>query len=292
MGGAPESAVPTLKDLSASLRNLRRPWPHQWPGLPLVFDRACQQLGFGTSRKSALVKRWLDFGRAVSEHVEQDGIERHATGHEPAYHNRLHIADTLVCMTYLLKTSAALNVPGARQPAVMAMALCIMAGHDFLHPGGSNAQPGEFEARAVQDLQPLMAEAGLTSEDRQILEYCIMATDPTRVKGVHLQVRTRPFDLRQADCLTVLMQEADIMASTLPETSPGLTQALSIEWAAQKPLAAEELLRPQNRLMFLEHAALFSSPAASSLGLDAIKLVQTRRIERVLKNASELHPAV
>jgi hypothetical protein len=119
----------------------------------------------------------------------------------------------------------------------------------------------------------------LTSEDFQILEYCIMATDPTRVKGVHLQVRTRPFDLRQSDCLSVLMQEADIMASTLPETSPGLTQSLSLEWAAQKPVAAAELLLPQNRLLFLEHAALFSSPAAIRLGLDAVKLRQVRRIE-------------
>ena len=292
MGGTPELAVPTLHELSLSLRNLRKTWPHAWPGLPLVFDRASQQLGLGSARKGTVVSRWLAFGRAVSEHVEQDGIQRQAAGHEPAYHNRLHIADTLVCMTYLLKTSAALNVPGARHPAVMAMALCIMVGHDFLHPGGSNAQPGEFEARAVQDLQPLMADAGLTFEDRQILAYCIMATDPTRVKGVHLQVRTRPYDLRQADCLTVLVQEADIMASTLPETSAGLTRSLSIEWAPKKPAAAEALLLPQNRLLFLEHAALFSSPAASCLGLDAVKLRQTRRIERDLKNASEVHYAV
>lgn len=282
MDDTPFMAMPSLQDLSASLRNLRRAWPHQWPGLPLVFDRAWQQMCLDRPRKGSNAHRLLVFGRAVSEQVERDGAQRHALGLEPAYHNRLHIADTLVCMTYLLKTSAALNVPGARQPAVMAMALCIMAGHDFLHPGGSNSQPGEFEARAIQDLKPLMAQAGLTLDDRQTLEHCIMATDPTRVKGFHLQVRTRPYDLGQADCLAVLVQEADIMASTLPQTSPSLTQSLALEWAPKQPEAADKLLLPQNRLLFLEHAALFSSPAASRLGLDAVKLRQVKRIEQDL----------
>jgi hypothetical protein len=45
------------------------------------------------------------------------------------------------------------------------------------------------------------------------------------------------------------------------------------------------LLLPQNRLLFLEHAALFSSPAACRLGLNAVKLRQIRRIEHELKNA-------
>lgn len=287
MDGIPQQAMPSLQDLSATLLNLRQVWPQPWPGLPLVFDRACQQLSWGSPRQGSAARRLLDFGRAVSVQVEQDGVLRQAQGQEPAYHNRLHIADTLVCMTYLLKTSAALNVPGAREPSVMAMALSIMAGHDFLHPGGSNAQPGEFEARAVEDLQPMMAAAGLSLAERQTVAHCIMATDPVRVKGIHGLVRSQPYDLHQANCLIVLLQEADIMASTLPQTAPGLSQSLSVEWSAHKPKDAEELLLPQNRLLFLEHAALFSSPAASRLGLDAIKLRQVRRIERSLKRAVE-----
>jgi hypothetical protein len=273
------AAMPTLQQLVASLRNLRKPWPQKWPGLPLVFERAWQQLDLGMPRTGSHAHNLLTFGRSVAEQVERDGAQRSAQGLEPAYHNRLHIADTLVCMTYLLKSSMALKVPGARQPAVAALALSIMAGHDFLHPGGSNAQPGEFEARAVQDLQPLMAAAGLSAEDRQNLAHCIMATDPARVKSFHLQVREKSFDLLQPDCLAVLVQEADILASTLPQTSEGLTQSLSTEWAPTQPEAADKLLLPQNRLLFLEHAALFSSPAARSLGLEAVKHRQVKRIE-------------
>lgn len=275
--------MPTLSQLDMGLRNLRQPWPQAWPGLPLVFQRAWQQLGLGTPRAGSRAHALLAFGRAVVEQVERHGAQQHAQGQEPAYHNRLHIADTLVCMTYLLKASCCLKVPGAGQPQVAALALAIMAGHDFLHPGGSNGHPGEFESRAVQDLQPLMLSSGLAEADRQSLAHCIMATDPSRVKAFHLAVRAQPFDLRQDDCMAVLVQEADILASTLPKTQQGLTQALSREWAPTQPLAAGQLLLPQNRLLFLEHAALFSSPAARCLGLDEVKARQASRIQSQLR---------
>jgi len=283
MVSSPVLATPTWHDVSASLRNLRQAWPRSWPGLPLVFERAWAHLGWGHPRRGSAAYSLLAFGRLVSQQVEHDGVQRQARGVEPAYHNRLHIADTLVCMSYLLKTSALLKVPGARQPGVAAMALAIMAGHDFLHPGGSNAEPGEFEARAVQDLQPWMTKAGLGLAERQTLAHCILASDPVRVKGCHLHVRAQTFDLRQPDCLAVLVQEADILASTLPQTARGLTRSLAREWASLQPAAADKLLLPQNRLLFLEHAALFSSPAASSLGLHAVKHRQIQRIEQALR---------
>jgi len=275
--------MPTLSQLTTALRNLRRPWPQAWPGLPLVFERARHRLDLAGPRADSRAHALWEFGRSVAEQVERDGAQRHAQGQEPAYHNRLHIADTLVCMTYLLQASRFLNVPGANNPAVAALALAIMAGHDFLHPGGSNGHPGEFESRAVQDLQPLVQAAGVAEADGQTLAHCIMATDPTRVKSFHLAVRSQPFDLRQRDCLAVLVQEADILASTLPQTQQALTQALSREWAPTQPLAAGQLLLPKNRLLFLEHAALFSSPAAQLLGLDEVKVRQVAQIESQLR---------
>ena len=279
---SPTVEKPNLRQLTASLRNLRRSWPEKWPGLPLVFERAWRQLDWGLPRTASPAGRLLAFGRTVVEQVERDGALRQQQGLEPAYHNRLHIADTLVCMTYLLKAARFLGVSGANNPSVAAMALSIMAGHDFLHPGGSNTRPSEFEARAVQDLQALMLAAGLPEVGRQNLAHCIMATDPVRVKGFHMQVRAREFDLLQPDCLAVLVQEADILASALPETSQSLTQALSREWAPLQPRAAAQLLLPQNRLLFLEHAAWFSSPAARLLGLEAVKLKQVKQIRSEL----------
>ena len=278
----PLPAQASLSEVAVALRNLRRPWPKGWPGLPLVFQRAWQQLALGSPRKGSRVHALQAFGLGVCEQIERDGALRHAIGAEPAYHNRLHIADTLVCMTYLLKASVHTQVPGANTPQVVALALAIMASHDFLHPGGSNSEPAEFESRAVQDLQPLMQSAGLSERDRQDVAHCILATEPSRVKAFHMDVRSRPFDLRQRDCLAVLVQEADILASTLPQTQQGLTQALSREWAPTQPVAAGNLLLPENRLMFLEHAALFSSPAAKCLGLDRVKVRQVSQIKKQL----------
>jgi hypothetical protein len=278
----PLTAQASLNELATTLRNLRRPWPQGWPGLPLVFQRAWQQLAMGSPRTGSRVHALQAFGVGVCEQIERDGAQRHARGAEPAYHNRLHIADTLVCMTYLLKASVHAQVPGANAPRLVALALAIMAGHDFLHPGGSNSQPCEFESRAVQDLQPLMQSAGLSERDRQDVTYCILATEPSRVKAFHMDVRSRPFDLRQRDCLAVLVQEADILASTLPQTQQGLTQALSREWAPTQPVAAGNLLLPENRLLFLEHAALFSSPAAQWLGLDRVKVRQVSQLKNQL----------
>jgi hypothetical protein len=278
----PLPAQASLTELATSLRNLRRPWPKGWPGLPLVFQRAWQQLALGSPRLGSRVHALQSFGRSVCEQIERDGAQRHVRGAEPAYHNRLHIADTLVCMTYLIKASVHAQVPGASSPQLAALALAIMAGHDFLHPGGSNSQPGEFESRAVQDLQPLMQSAGLSGSDRQDVAHCILATEPSRVKAFHMDVRSKLFDLRQRDCLAVLVQEADILASTLPQTQQGLTQALSREWSATQPVAAGNLLLQENRLLFLEHAALFSSPAANWLGLDRVKVRQVSQIKNQL----------
>lgn len=270
--------MPTLLQLNAALHNLRQPWPSSWPGLPLVFDRAWQQLHPG-QRLPARTQALIKFGQAVVQQVELDGAQRYAQGAEPAYHNRLHIADTLVCMTYLIRACRSLNISGSHQAPIGALALAIMAGHDFLHPGGSNSTPSEFEARAVADLQPLMDAAGLIQADRDAMSHCILATDPTRVKSFHLAVRSQTFDLGQLDCLAVLVQEADILASTLPKTQEALTRALSREWAPTQPAAAERLLLPQNRLLFLEHAALFTSPAAMVLGLDKVKGRQMTQIK-------------
>jgi hypothetical protein len=278
----PLPAQASLSAVAVSLRNLRRPWPKGWPGLPLVFQRAWLQLALGSPRMGSRVHALQAFGLGVCEQIERDGAQRHTRNAEPAYHNRLHIADTLVCMTYLLKASVHAQVPGANTPQVVALALAIMASHDFLHPGGSNSEPGEFETRAVKDLQPLMQSAGLSERDRQDVAHCILATEPSRVKAFHMDVRSRPFDLRQRDCLAVLVQEADILASTLPQTQQGLTQALSREWGPTQPVAAGNLLLPENRLLFLEHAALFSSPAAKCLGLDRVKVRQVSQIKKQL----------
>ena len=78
-----------------------------------------------------------------------------------------------------------------------------------------------------------------------------------------------PFDLSDPRCLLVLIQECDIMASTLPATGGQLTQQLSDEWATVAPDRSQSLLTNKGRLFFLKHMALFSSPSSRLLGIQA-----------------------
>jgi len=76
----PLPAQAYLSEVTMALRNLRRPWPKGWPGLPLVFQRAWQQLALGSPRKGSRVHALQAFGLAVCEQIERDGTQRYAPG--------------------------------------------------------------------------------------------------------------------------------------------------------------------------------------------------------------------
>ncbi len=268
-----------LASLELTLENLRQSWstqPTQWPGLDCVLERCWAHLNIprqGLEPRTAALQTW---SLTVARQIEQQGQRQSSKNQEPAYHNRLHIADTLVCMTHLLMALRQQSQRGAGVAHLECLCLAVMAGHDFMHPGGSNTQPAQFERMAVEALKPLMQEAGLDASDQATIEHCILHTDPVCVKSSHQTAGHRPFDLADIDWMTVLVQEADILASTLPLTQQSLTQALSHEWASSNPDAAAKLLLPYSRMMFLEHAALFSSPAAQRLGLEEVKARQVK----------------
>jgi hypothetical protein len=285
MTGRDASSQALLTSLQECLRNLRQPWPQQWPGVEQVLSSCWARLGLPgqdlTPRTAALQSWALE----VVRQVEHDGRQQSALSREPAYHNRLHISDTLVCMTHLLLSVRALGLPGGNDVHAQSLCLAVMAGHDFLHPGGSNAFPAQFERLALQALTPLMQQAQLHDADRDAVTQIILMTDPLCVKSSHQAVAQRPFDLRDIAWTTVLVQEADILASTLPETQESLTLSLSREWAPSNPEAAAHLLRSSSRVAFLEHAALFSSPAARYLGLEQVKARQLSALRRQMQAA-------
>lgn len=277
------SSTALLTSLQDSLDNLRSGWASQWPGLEQVLRSCWARLGgldHEPALRTAALQKWA---LLVVKQVERDGRQHSATGREPAYHNRLHIADTLVCMTHLLLALKEQRAPGAQDVHAQTLCLAVMAGHDFLHPGGSNAFPAQFERLALQALLPLMHEAQVHEADQDAITHIVLMTDPTCVKSSHRAVSDLPFNLCELAWLTVLVQEADILASTMPNTQQLLTESLSREWAPLNPQAAAHLLLPESRMVFLEHAALFSSPAARYLGLDKVKAKQLGHLRKVTK---------
>jgi hypothetical protein len=259
-----------LPYLTASLQNLRDKWPEDWPGLDLVVRNALSQLGHDQrARLTARNKALHDCIFSVIQAIEKDGIKRAGRQEEPAYHNRLHFSDAVVSLCVLLSNERV--IAGRPRSAALSHAewLCMltMVSHDFMHNGRVNAFRSEIEAMTVQALLPHMSEHGVHADDQALVSDLILKTDPVFVAQSHQNIQGLRFDVADPRCMLVLIQECDILASALPATGGSLTQKLSLEWSKVAPERSQALLPPKGRLMFLKHAARFSSPSSRLLGV-------------------------
>lgn len=270
----------SLSGLHGALRNLRQVWPLEWPGLPAVARACLAQLGLGVELPAARPR--IDCLMALARLVEDDCAWRARSGLELAYHNRLHIADTLVALTVLIREQAGLSPdPRAGAPTLWLESLIAMVAHDHLHDGQVNRYAGELEARSCAAIAPTLTEQGLPPSSKQRVLDWIMATDPSVVAEHHRQIRQRPFSLGDPDCLRALINEADILVSALPEFDRTQTEALALERRQAGVDDPDRLLTFQARREFLEQVAIFSSGASRRLGIDRLRDRQLRKLARV-----------
>ena len=277
-----ENTLPTLADLHAGLVRLRASWPNDWVGLPVIVDDCLQRLGYRNGQSlSDTARASRDCMVTVATAIEDDGLQRHRAGNEPPYHNRLHIADTLFCMTDLLLATRATqqrDLASAPSDAEWVLMLAMLA-HDFEHPGKVNQFPGEIESHSVNEVQPLMQAAGIPEQVRALIAELILMTDPSRVRPHHEAMRGRAFNLDDAGCMAILLQECDILASAMPDIGIALTHQLANEWAKFSETMGASLLLVKSRIFFLRNQAQFSSPASHQLGLPAMTAAQIRQLE-------------
>ena len=277
-----ENTFPTLADLHASLVRLRASWPNDWVGLPVIVADCLSRLGDRDGAPlSATARASRDAIARIAQVIEDDGLQRHRQGCEPPYHNRLHIADTLISMTALLLATRAAQqrVPDSRPSDAEWVLMLAMLAHDFGHPGKVNQFPGEIEQQSFCDVQPLLQAAGVPTQMIHLIAELILMTDPARVRPHHEAMQGRAFDLDDAGCMAILLQECDILASAMPDIGRGLTHQLASEWSPFSPAMAESLLRVRSRIHFLRHQALFSSPASQKLGLSDMTAAEIRQLE-------------
>jgi hypothetical protein len=285
---SPHQGSALMGTLEVSLLNLREHWPRHWPGLPLVFERCIAQLGGSMTPASPRLRAVADCAVEVAHWLEREGRRMQRAGGEPNYHNRLHMADTLVCMTLLLKGQRHLQGPSsAKTRRHEWLAMLAMLAHDLLHDGSVNQYPAQLESKSAQALQPVMARHGMHAEDQSVVRHLILKTDPLCVRQSHAQVADRVFAIEDVDCLAVLVQEADILASTLAVTSADLTRSLSVEWERSNPSMSPVLLTRMGRLRFLEFGALFSSPASRWMGIQQARLAEIQALNRDLAERPE-----
>ena len=219
---------------------------------------------------------------AAAHIVEQVGAMQARQGAEPPYHNRLHMADTVVGMAALLRARREWAQYLSRSLEHTEL-LCLLAMviHDFQHDGRINEAPGEMERLSLQRFLPHARAIGLSLEDWTTVTRLVINTDPATVGQLHEEFRRfepapgAALDLRE---MAVLVTEADVLASVLPNTGRQLGQSLTREWVRHHPERAARVTTPEGRLGFLALGARFSSPASRHLGVPGVVQAQVNEL--------------
>ena len=278
-------AMISLIELRETYLNLQLAWPDKWPGLPIIFDQCVNQLGWEYSSRSALPQTFSLYhcSKELAEFIEENGKSQFDKNQEPAYHSRLHIADTIVGLTALLlaqRSANDLDVP--TQSHLEMLAMTAMLGHDLMHDGSINTYPEELETKSIHYLRPFLTEQHVPGQDIKLIEKIILMTDPAKVALHHTSIKNIFFDIQVADCLGILLQEADILASCFEDIGRVRTSFLAKEWSHRFPSKSKLLITRQGRLNFLETNARFSSPASHILGVPEMVTTQIQSIHSSL----------
>ena len=254
----------SLVPLESTLQRLRQSWLGDWLGLPAVWRDCVSQLGGVDMQTAPIDAVALTLAQELEQHGQQLGPD------EPPYHNRLHFADALVCLTALLLKQRAMSPEAQAKGLSWAEGLMLLAmlGHDAWHPGRRNASAAELERRSAEAVTDRMAQAGLALSAQREVGALILATaldvEPTPTQA------SAPFEMSALDSRAMLVREADVLASALPRFGGQLTQALADEWARQDQAHHAPVPCEQVRAGFLRQVACFASPPAQALGLPAL----------------------
>ena len=147
------------------------------------------------------------------------------------------------------------------------LAMTAMLGHDLMHDGSINTYPEELETKSIHYLRPFLTEQHVPGQDIKLIEKIILMTDPAKVALHHTSIKNIFFDIQVADCLGILLQEADILASCFEDIGRVRTSFLAKEWSHRFLSESIRLTTPHGRLSFLKTNAQFSSPASHILGI-------------------------
>jgi len=211
----------------------------------------------------------------------------HANGIEPSYHNQNHFKDVCLSMTLLLRAQTEI-VPLLAQSSpwkfsdheAWILLLCAVC-HDLGHDGSVNKHPFDLEKKSVELVQNFLEKSSLTLfEGKEIIsaiEPIILATDPRYLPTLLDKIISED-NLQRSDYLSMLMIEADLLASALPNKGKILGERLSEEWQLTNPEAAVSVKTDKGRLYFLEHIR-FISPQSHALGIEDIRKASINSIK-------------
>ena len=246
--------------LLSSYAYLRQSWQTQWLGLAKVVQDCASFLQLTGTPGDSQTTLLLDLALTVARQIEAEkgcGIDTL----EPYYHNRLHFADSLTAIT--LQCSLEIKQGAAPDSTWQAALLLIAVAHDFHHTGRVNRHTSDIESASVNALLPLMTSMQLSEVWIERIRTVILRSDFSLVRENHARVAGLPFQW-DTDWATVLLNEADVMASASADFGPALSQALSKEWEAVKFAPYATVATESGRRQFLA-SIQFSSHSAQTL---------------------------
>ena len=246
--------------LLSSYAYLRYSWQNRWLGLAKVVQDCASFLQINRLPDHSQAHLLLELALRVAQQIEiEEG--RGTETPEPHYHNRLHFADSLTTIT--LQCSIEAQSTAVADGVWHAALLLIAISHDFRHPGKVNRYTSDIELASVNALLPLMVSANLSEDWINRISTIILRSDFALVRENHARVLGRRFTW-DIDWATVLLNEADIMASASLEFGPALSLALSKEWKAIEFAPHATVATESGRHEFLSNIQ-FSSYSARTL---------------------------
>lgn len=255
--------------LVESLRFLRKSWATQWVGLPFVVDACADFLDLNGNAQTDISAKLLAAAREVAYEIEADSASN-SLYVEPHYHNRLHFADVLTTVTLqaAIESEHSKLIDTQWQTALILIAIA----HDYQHPGRINRYGAEIEQLSVDALRPYLHTHAVPNKWIERIERVILVSDFSLVSKNHDRVAGEAFSWN-IDWVTVLINEADVMASVLEEFGSELGVALANEWALASIPTHRSVATEKGRLEFLA-STLFSSYSATLLGVPTDRLKQ------------------
>lgn len=250
--------------LEESFAFLRQSWRVNWIGLPWVLEQAISFLGTAAHNESPVTRSLIAAARAVAREIEvQKGVS--PLGPEPLYHNRLHYADALTCIT--LQIAIERKLSGIVHPEWSAALQLIAVAHDMHHPGTINSYPAQIEQGSMNALRAYLVAAEVPNLWIDHIQTVILRTDFSIVKENHIRIKDRLFTW-DVDWATVLINEADIMGSVSEIVGPELGESLAQEWKLINFAPHAVVASPQGRKGFIS-SVHFSSPSSGVLQINS-----------------------
>ena len=192
---------------------------------------------------------------------------------EPAYHSKRHMMDVCLTLSYLLcheKESSTNDIWHVSNQEKWLLLLGA-AMHDLGHPGLINAFSFELEKNSLALLKESLNKIGtdlvLIDEVLNTLSPWVLATDHGQYSA--LLNRLLSSQPSHTDCLAMLLVEADLVSSVLPNRGRELTRRLIKEWALPYPDRSQALSNQTGYIQFL-NSLNFISPYSVRAGIPEI----------------------